>query len=242
MTKPKAIITGASSGIGKELSRVLSENGYEVGLVARRIELLEELQQQLPAKSYVKQIDVSKPDSAIGLFKELITEMNGVDLVVINAGVGFKNPDLLWENEKNTIDVNVSGFVAIATAAFSYFVSRGAGHIVGISSIAAIRGSGGSPCYGASKAFEYNYLEGLRAKAFHLKLPITVTTIQPGYVNTPLVAGQKEMFWVAPADKAAEQLYSAIKHKRNYAYITRRWRLVAWLLKILPDFLYFRFR
>lgn len=227
---------GATSGIGLELARRMAGGGYAVGLAGRRLELLEGLQKELPAKSYIKRIDVAQP-SAMGLLKELIAEMGGADVVVISSGTGFINPGLEWGKEKETIDVNVSGFAAMANAAFEYFRDRGAGHLVGISSVAAIRGGGDAPAYNASKAFVSNYLEGLRQKAVKLKLPITVTDIQPGFVATAMAQGEG-LFWVAPAAKAARQIFSAIEGKKNHAYVTKRWRLIAWLLKLIPGRLY----
>ncbi len=109
----KAIVIGASSGIGKELAKVLSQNNYLVGLVGRRRELLTGLQQELPRKSFVKSFDVSIMKNCMDNLEELIEEMDGVDLIIISAGCGFINPDLEYEKEKRTIDVNVLGFSAM---------------------------------------------------------------------------------------------------------------------------------
>ncbi len=232
----KAIIIGASSGIGLELARVMSREGYSVGVAGRRLELLEGLQKELPGRSYIKRIDVTHP-SAMDQLKELITEMDGADVVVISSGTGFINPILEWAKEKETIDVNVSGFAAMANVSFEYFRGRGSGQIVGLSSVAAIRGGAGAPAYNASKAFVSNYLEGLRQKAVKLKLSLTVTDIQSGFVDTAMAQGEG-LFWVAPAEKAARQIFSAIEGKKSHAYVTKRWRLIACLLKLLPGWLY----
>ena len=151
----------------------------------------------------------------------------------------MRDTTLEWAKEKETIDVNVSGFAAMANVSFEYFRGRGGGQLAGISSIAAIRGGGEAPAYNASKAFVSNYLEGLRQKACKMKLSLTVTDIQPGFVDTPMARGEG-LFWVAPPKKAAKQIFDAIKNKRNHAYVTKRWRLIAWLLKLLPDRLYSR--
>jgi len=233
----KAIIIGGTSGIGKELAKMFSQNDYVVGIVGRRSELFPELQKEIPTEVYFKCIDVAKTSEAMNLLGELIKEMGGVDVIVIGAGVGFINPNLNWEQEKETIDVNVSGFTAMANVAFKHFCKQGSGQVVGISSIAAIRGGGDSPAYNASKAFMSNYLEGLRQKTSKLKIPIVVTDIQPGFVNTAMAKGEG-LFWVASPEKAAKQIFKAIKSKRKHAYITKRWRIVAWLLMIMPDWLY----
>jgi short-subunit dehydrogenase len=235
----KAIIIGASSGIGKELAITLAKNGYEVGLMARRVDLLEELKNQISTKSYVGHIDISQVPKAIEKVNQMIQAMQGVDLVVINAGVGFLNPELDWSKEQQTLDVNVYGFCAIAGEIYKHFAKQGKGHIAGISSIAALGGNPVAPAYNASKAFMSNYLEGLRKKAFQEKLPLVITDIKPGFVDTEMAKGDGK-FWVAPPQKAAEQIYSAIKKQKNHAYITRRWRFIGWILKSMPDWLYQR--
>jgi short-subunit dehydrogenase len=233
----RAIIIGASSGIGRELAKVFSQAGYVVGLTGRRIELLSDLQQELPTTSFVRQMDVSQPSEAMRLLEELIREMESVDLIVISAGVGFINTELEWDKEKATIDVNVAGFAALANVAVKHFIERSSGHLVGISSIAAVRGSGGAPAYNASKAFASNYLEGLRQKVGKLKLPIVITDVQPGFVDTAMAQGEG-LFWVASPEKAARQIFELIKRRRKHGYVTKRWRIIAWLLKILPDYVY----
>jgi short-subunit dehydrogenase len=230
----KAIIIGASSGMGRELAKVLVRHDYVVGITGRRTELLTELQAELQSKCLIRTMDVADTSTAIATFNSLIAEMGGVDLVVISAGTGHGTADLQWPNEKDTIDTNVSGFTAIADAAFNYFVKQGHGHLVGISSIAAIRGSRYAPSYNASKAFVCNYLEGLRHMAIKSKLPIYVTDIQPGFVDTRMAQGDK-IFWRASTNKAARQIYRAIQRKKPHAYVTRRWRLIAWVLKIMPN-------
>ncbi len=234
----KAIVIGSSSGIGRELSKILSQQNYIVGLVGRRIHLLEEVSKEIENKSFIKQIDVSSSD-ARNLLNELISEMEGVDLIIINAGIGPPNPDLHWSVDKETIDINVSGFVAMANVALHYFRQKGTGHLVGISSIIALRGSNRSPAYSASKAFVSNYLQGIRWQIVKLGMPITVTDIKPGYVETAMIRqGGRKFFWVASPEKAARQIYAAIRKKRKLAYITRRWRIIGWALRIVPDCIY----
>jgi short-subunit dehydrogenase len=232
----KAIVIGASSGIGRELAKILAKEGYEVGLVARRKALLLSLGKAISGKTYIKQIDISRPE-AIGKIESFIQEMEAVDLVILNSGTGFINPEMDWKKDKETLDVNVLGFSAMANVFMKHFLSKGSGHLVGISSIAAIRGSG---VYSASKAFVSNYLEGLRHRAFKERKQIIVTDIKPGFVDTAMAKGEG-LFWVIPAETAAAMIYKAIKKKKNHAYITARWRLVAWILKCMPDWMYDRF-
>jgi short-subunit dehydrogenase len=235
----KALIIGASSGIGRDLAIVLANNGYEVGLMARRIEMLEDLQRELSSKSYIGHVDLSEQSEAIEKAKKMIDTMDDVDLIVINSGVGFINPELDWKQEKQTIDVNVSGFCALAGLSYKYFSERGKGHLVGISSIAALRGGEAAPAYNASKAFISNYMEGLRKKAFKEGVPIAVTDIRPGWVDTEMAKG-RDKFWVATPREAAEQIYEAIHKEKERAYITKRWNLIAWFLKLLPSWAFKR--
>jgi short-subunit dehydrogenase len=149
----KAIVIGASSGIGRELSKILQKNQYAVGVMARRVHLLEELADN---HVLVEQIDVSEVDSAKNKLKNLIEKMGGVDLVVISAGTGHLNDELDWTLENEVIKTNVTGFTAMANVAIKHFIEKGSGHLVGISSIAALRGGRHAPAYNASKAYESN--------------------------------------------------------------------------------------
>jgi short-subunit dehydrogenase len=231
-----AIVVGASSGIGKELSKVLARHGYNIGLAARRVDLLQETARDIPTPTFVKRIDVSQPIDAMRSLRELIAEMKDVDLFVISSGTGFINPTLDWEPESETIAVNVSGFTAMANVAAEHLQARGSGQLVGISSIAALRGNREAPAYAASKAFMSNYLQGLRHKFANLRLPITVTDVQPGFVDTAMAKSDRK-FWVASPEKAAKQIFDAIRKRKKHVYVIRRWRLIAWLIKVLPDWL-----
>lgn len=235
----KAIVIGASSGIGRELAMILSKNGYVVGVMARRKYLLEELRKEIQSEISIREIDVADAEAAMGIFSAFIKEMGGIDLVVISAGTGELNDDLQWQAEHETIRTNVIGFSALANVAIHHFMEKGSGHLVGISSIAALRGGRESPAYNASKAFVSNYMEGLRQKITHLHLPITVTDVKPGFVQTAMAKGEG-IFWAAPADKASKQIYDAIKRKASCVYITRRWRFIAWILKAIPARIYER--
>ena len=130
--------------------------------------------------------------------------------------------------------MNVAGFTAIAVAAMRHFEARRGGHLVGLSSLAALHGHGDAPAYGASKAYVSRYLQALRHRVAARKLAIVITEIRAGFVDTAMAKGDG-LFWVAPVETAARQILVAIRRKRPIAYVTRRWRLVAWLLRILPD-------
>ena len=234
----KAIIIGASSGIGRELAKILYHNDYVLGLAARRYELLTQLQNELSAdhdaNPCLRRIDISNQEEAMRQLTELINEMGGVDLIVISSGTGYLNKELDWSKEKATIDVNVSGVTAMINISLRHFMEKNSGHLVVISSIAALRGSGDCPAYNASKAYISNYLEGIRyrLKKDRNKSTITITDIRPGLVDTEMAKGEG-LFWVQPPQKAARQIYKKIRQKKEVAYITKRWRIIALILKFI---------
>jgi len=230
----RAMVIGASSGIGEALARKLAAEGYEVGLTARSVDKLEAIAESLPTKAYVARMDIAEAEQARESFTELAAEMGTVDVVVVNAGIGRGNIDLDWEPERETIDVNVRGFTAMAVAAMDYFEEQGHGQLVGVSSVASYVGSSEIPAYNASKAFVSNYLEGLRYKSQYLDADITVTTVEPGYVDTDLAGGE---FWLCSPETAADLIYEAIAEKKSQQFVTRRWRLVAIALTLLPEFI-----
>lgn len=237
MSDKKIVIVGATSGIGAALASTYAHAGWIVGATGRRAELLETLKAEFPNSIFTRPHDVTASDS-ISILEDLVREMNGVDVIVYNSGIGIYNKNLEWHPERDTIAVNVSGFTEIAIWAFRYFRQRGSGHFVGVSSVAAERGNGKAPAYNASKAFMANYMEGLRQQAFHSKKDIFITDIRPGFVDTPMTNQNKGMFWVAQAGVAARQIMSAIDRKKRVAYVTRRWALVAWLIRRVPRWVY----
>jgi short-subunit dehydrogenase len=187
----------------------------------------------------IKTVDVSRPELAMPLVRELVDELGDVELFVVNAGTGFNNAALEWELERETIAVNVLGFASMVNVAVAHLERRGSGHLVGISSLAALRGIGGAPAYAASKAFVSAYLQSVRYRFTKLKLPVVVTDVQPGFVDTAMAKAERR-FWVASPEKAARQIVAAIRGRRPHLYVTKRWRLVAWLMRVLPDAVYSR--
>jgi short-subunit dehydrogenase len=233
----KAIIVGATSGIGKGLAIILADKNYTVGITGRRTELLEELKSKKPDSYYTRTFDITNTKVINENLDALATELGGLDLLIICSGTGDLNEKLDFEIEKRTIETNVTGFTCVANWVFNYFVNQKSGHLVAISSIGGLRGSSQAPAYNATKAYQINYLEGLRQKATRLKTSIFVTDIRPGLVNTEMAKGDA-LFWVMPVEKAVLQIYKAIRNKRKVAYITRRWGLIASILKIMPKVLY----
>jgi short-subunit dehydrogenase len=229
----KAIIIGATSGIGKSLSELLIREGYKVGVTGRREELFQSIKNQETSRIIFKKMDVQDLSTLEPICNELVSQLGGLDLLIISAGIGEENKNLNFDVEHNVIKTNVQGFTCIADWSVRYFKEQGYGHFVNISSIAGIRGNGIAPSYNSTKAYQINYLEGLRINAKEYGSSITITDARPGFVDTAMAKGGG-LFWVAPVHKAAEQIFEAIKQKKNVVYITKRWRLIALLLRIIP--------
>lgn len=235
----KAIIIGATSGIGEGLAKILTDNKYKVGITGRRTELLETLKSQKPHDYFIRSFDVSDTEIIDEKLSALVAELGGLDLFVICSGTGDLNEILDFSIEKRTIDTNVLGFTCVADWAFNYFDKQQSGHLVAISSVAGLRGNGIAPSYSASKAYQINYLEGLRQKACKLKTQILITDIRPGFVDTAMAKGEGQ-FWVAPVEKASKQIFNAIQKKKKVVYLTKRWRLIGFVLKRIPSLIYDR--
>ncbi len=233
----KAIIIGATSGIGKGIARLLTENNFEVGITGRRTELLNELKNEKNNSYLIKSFDITDTLGVVEKLEELTSELGGLDLLILSSGTGDENESLDFKLEKRTIDTNVTGFTIIADWTFNYFQKQKFGHLVAISSIAGLRGSRQAPAYNATKAYQINYLEGLRQRASKLRTSIYVTDIRPGFVDTGMAKGEG-LFWVMPVDRAVEQIYKAIRNKKKVVYITKRWGLIASILKRIPRIIY----
>lgn len=235
----KAIVIGASSGIGKALALLLADNGYMVGITGRSAGLLAELEAANPSQIKASAFDATHTEEMGHHLNELVARLGGLDLLVFSSGTGELNPNLAIELEMPAIELNVKAFNAAMVWGCHYFEQQKRGHLTVISSIAGLRGGAFAPAYNASKAYQINYLEGLRQRATKQKLPIAFTDIRPGFVNTAMAKGD-QLFWVASPEKAAKQIFQAIQWKKSVKYVSKRWALVAVLFKILPRFVYQR--
>lgn len=233
----KIIIIGATSGIGRELALQYLALGHEVAVTGRRENLLLEIKKQFPAL-YTSCFDV-QAGNAVERLQALIAQMGGLDLLIYSAGYGEPSTKLVAETEMDATATNVMGFVKMATFTFNYLLQQGHGRLAVLSSVAALRGNSWTPAYSASKAYVSNYAEGLNIKARKLHADIIVTDIRPGFVRTKMAKGNGQ-FWVAPVATAARQIIAAIAAKKRVAYITRRWALIAFIMKRLPFWMYRR--
>lgn len=234
---PNAIVFGATSGIGKQLANYLVADGYKVAITGRRLQKLNTIKTTKPNRYFVWGNDVQNVENTEVVFKQIVEEFGSIDLVIHCSGIGYENPELDWQKEQDTLKTNVLGATRIYDLAFNLFNMQGYGHLVSISSIAALRGNRIAPAYNASKAFQVNYLESLYFKSKEIKGDKTyVTDVRPGYIDTRMALGD-DIFWMASLEKASKQIYSAIKRKKRRVYISKRWILIAWVLKIVPSWL-----
>lgn len=243
ITPKRAIVIGASIGMGRELCKLLAADGYIVGMTARRVELLEEIQQQIPTQTYISYMDVSQPDDAVERLNNLIEKMGGLDLIVL-AATGFWDCDFDdndWKKSLSVLTVDVVGFFALARTALNFFEDQGRGHLVGFSSVDGLRGVASCPAYSASKAFCARYLEAERNKFMQQNMPIFVTELCPGWINSKGDIDFTQIphsYWVESLNDAMHDIMEAINNKEQVAYITRRWEKVAALLATIPSDLY----
>ena len=233
----KIIIIGATSGIGRGLAEVYSQEDYLIGITGRRENLLEEVCAQDKDKLFYQVCDITDTQATISSLETLTQKMGGMDILIICAGTGELNPELSYQLEEPTLLTNVIGFTNIADWGFRYFEQQKSGHLVTISSVGGTRGSGIAPAYNASKAYQINYTEGLRKKAAKLPYPIYITDVRPGFVDTAMAKGEG-LFWITPLDKAVQQIYRAILRRRKVAYVSKRWKYVALLLRMIPASIY----
>ncbi len=231
----RIIIIGATSGIGAELARQAIAKGYIVGGTGRRTERLKNLKEELGENFHYTGMDVTLHGESKLALNQLIEEMGGMDIIVLNAGISNYQASSITGMEQMIIDVNVSGFVQLFGEAFQYFRKQGRGQIVGVSSIAGLFGSSRAAPYSASKAFISTYMQAYRQRSNKLKDDIFITDVIPGFVVSEMTEGKRGMFWVANTEKAVRQMLIDIEKKKPVSYITRRWRLIAWLIKLTPN-------
>ena len=246
--KARAIVIGASSGIGAALVQELVSQGYSVAALARREAKLKELCAEINTAVSPTQSSLALPythnaaDFAEipGLFQQIVSDLGGLDLIVYVAGIqpAVSLNEYSFAKDKAMMEVNVLGAMAWLNEAAARFARTGSGHIVGISSIAGDRGRIGAPGYNSSKAALNTYLESLRNRLS--RHGVVVTTIKPGFVDTVLLENAAKTFWVISAKEAAAKITKAIKRKRQTVYVPARWGVVGLIIRHIPSFVFRR--
>lgn len=235
----KAIIVGASSGIGLEVARLMAADGWRLGLAARHTAPLQQLAGEFPGRVEWAAIDVTA-DGAEARLRELIDRMGGMDLYLHVAGVGWQNLSLEPGKELLTVATNSMGFARMVGEAYRYFAGSGGGHIAVVSSIAGTKGLGVAPAYSATKAFDNVYIQALEQQALLRRLSIRFTDIRPGFVRTNLLNDGKSYPMLMDGRRVAADIVRAIAAGRHVCVIDWRWRILTALWRRVPRWLWRR--
>ena len=233
------VIIGATSGIGKALFEKYANENNRIGIIGRRAHLLDELFQKYPSKTIPAKADITNLEEIKQTINTLHKELEHIDIAIVCSGVGDINVTLDYAVERPAIDTNVVGWTFTIDMFYHIFEQQGSGYLVAVTSAGGLRGEPMAPAYSATKAYQINYMEPLRKKAFKKGVNIVVTAIRPGLVDTGMAKGEG-LFWVMPVKKVASQIIAAIKKKKSKAYVTRRWHILAIINKNLPFLLYKR--
>ena len=224
----KAIIVGASSGIGLEVARLFIQRGWTVGVAARRLDLLQTI-----GAADVEQIDVTSADAPEKLM-QLVDRLGGMDLFFYASGIGKQNRELTPDIELSTVETNGLGFTRMIGCAYRYFAQQGRGHIAAITSIAGTKGLGPAPAYSATKAMQNVYLQALEQQANARKLDIRFTDIRPGFVDTALLSGTFHYPMMLKPQAVAREIVSAIEHHKHIRVIDWKYRILTAVWRRIP--------
>ena len=242
---PRALIIGASSGIGAALARRLAREGYVLALVARRKGLLAGLSAELNKSSGSRIAlpfvhDVRDHQQVPDLLRRITADLGGLDLVIYASGVNYP-PGLQsynFETDREMLEVNLVSAFAWLDPVAALFQSAGAGQIVGISSVAGDRGRVGNPGYNASKAGLTSLLESLRNRL--TRRGVHVLTVKAGFVKTDMLKAAQKVMLPITAEKAAEDIYRAIRRRRQQIYTPWFWTWIMLVVRNIPSFVFRR--
>ncbi|HNB50542.1 MAG TPA: SDR family NAD(P)-dependent oxidoreductase [Anaerolineales bacterium] len=243
-SRPRAVIVGASSGIGAELARQLARDGYALALLARRADELKSLTDQINADageacavSYPH--DVTDYAAVPGMFQQLLKDLQRIDAFIYVAGVmpNVAFSEYSFEKDKLMTEVHLLGAMAWLGQVATLFERVKTGQIVGISSVAADRGRVKNPAYNASKAGFDTYLEALRNRL--TRSGVHVLTVRPGPVDTPMTKEVGGLFMVPPA-KVVQDIRRAMRRRQQVLYTPARWRLIMFVVRNLPSVIFRR--
>lgn len=243
--QPRAIVVGASSGIGAALATELARQGYRVAALARRGEELAQLRRRVADELGADRIlpfahDVTNFQEIPELFATVARALDGLDLVAYVAGIqpAIAPTEYDFQKDSAMMAVNTLGAMAWLNLAADRFMRAGSGHILGVSSIAGDRGRRAFPGYHTSKGALSIYLESLRNRLW--PYGVTVTTIKPGFVDTRLLENAPKTMWVVSPEEVARQIARAVGKKRQTVYIPGRWRLVSLVIRHIPSIIFRR--
>ena len=234
------IITGATSGIGRELARQWAWQGAKLALIGRSFNRENTLKLEFPNLGIEEyEADVRDQKRTQDVATEIISTWPKVDIVVANAGIGVLNPgaDFSLAIDRQTIETNYFGMLNFLTPFIPHLIKQGYGHIVGVSSLAGIRGLPNAGSYSASKAAQSTMLESLRLDL--APYGIAVTDIKPGFVQTKMTAHEEfPLPFNTPVEKAATLMIAAMAQKKKVFAFPWPMRILSLINKFMPVFLY----
>ena len=233
----RAIVIGASSGIGRQVAQLLLQDGWHVGIASRRLEALDDLKRIAPERIVTAQIDVTREEASSQLLT-LASQLGGMNLFFYSAGVGWQNSMLEEDKEIKTAETNATGFIRMIGTAFRYFAEHAGGQIAVITSIAGTRGLGPAPAYSATKAMQNTYIEALEQLSAKRHLHIRFTDIRPGFVDTPLLQGSTSYPMLMSSHHVAKHIVKGIYKHRHVIVIDWRWIVVTALWRLIPHWLW----
>ncbi|GHV72512.1 oxidoreductase [Bacteroidia bacterium] len=237
----RAIVIGATSGIGREVTKKLLSEGWRLGIAGRREKELSELQNLAPNQIAFQTLDVTHTDAPECL-RQLISQTGGMDLFFLASGIGHQNVALESDIEMQIVATNVEGFTRIAIAAFHYFKEQKHGHIAVISSIAGTKGLGVAPAYSATKRFQNTYIEALAQLAHIEQVNIHFTDIRPGFVATALLNDSKNYPLLMSPERVATHIIRALNRRKRVVVIDIRYAILVFFWKLIPRWLWVRMR
>lgn len=236
----KAIVIGATSGIGRETAVRLVEEGWEVGVSGRRIEALEAFREEYGEGVHIKQMDVTQEDATAGL-DALIVEMGAPDLLLYVSGVGYQNRELEIDKEIRTVRTNCEGLVRILAHFVDYvrkhpdaYPAGNEAHIAVVTSIAGTAGLGTAPAYSATKRMQQTYVSALAQLVRMEKIPVVFTDIRPGFVATDILNPDKKYPMLLTLQKAADEVMKAIRRKRRIYIFDWKFRILVFFWRLVP--------
>lgn len=241
--KKKAILVGASRGLGAALAKQFAEEGYLIALVSRsELELkalAAEINQkagEVIAKAYVH--DVKNFTEAETLLPKLMSDLGGLDLFIFNSGI-LNHTDLdefNFASDKEMIEVNLLGALAWLNPVAEVFQILGRGHIIGISSVAGDRGRILNPAYGASKAALSSVLESYRNRL--TRKGVHILTVKPGFMDTGMTKGKSGLFFMSSPEKAAFQISKGLRGGKQTIYVSPIWGMIMMIIRLIPSFIF----
>ncbi len=241
----RGLLIGASSGLGAALARRLVREGYILALISQREQELNELCAQINAESGRRAVlpyfhDVTHHDEIPELLRRIVADLGGLDVAAYIAGIMYvpRMDEYNVEADRLMLEVNLVGAVAWLDRVAEMFQSAGGGQIVGISSVAGDRGRVTNPAYNASKAGLTTYLEALRNRL--TRRGVNVLTVKPGMMKTQMLEGVKNPMFPVTPEQAADQIYSAMRARKQQIYVGWIWKWIMLVVRNIPSVVFRR--